>query len=387
MLRIAKASRAGKQMDESERMFQDYLDTHGVSFDFEPKIEGKQKRPDFRVTWSGHVLLCEVKGLYGTQPRPRAANFDPYRSIRKEIHEVRRQFREYKTENCCVLILHNVSDWAFRDWPRVLVAAMLGDDGLEIPFDPERGILLRNQARHAHLGRGKMRDQKSGRVQNTGISAIAVLSERTISNPRFEAAYNERISELKARTGAEPTAAQRLEIRMALYSEIPVSLGVCPRISVVENPFARIPLPPEVFCGPWDERYRFDRTLPGIERVFAGDALKQAEREDHDDILQHIEEFCQEVVRHFAPQRIVLFGSHAYGRAEAGSDVDLLVVFPGDAPAADRAIEIQKRISRSFPLDLLTISAGELAHRLKLNDPFLREIVAHGKTLYEVARN
>jgi predicted nucleotidyltransferase len=30
----------------------------------------------------------------------------------------------------------------------------------------------------------------------------------------------------------------------------------------------------------------------------------------------------------FAPERIVLFGSHADGRADAGSDVDLLVVMP-----------------------------------------------------------
>ena len=78
----------------------------------------------------------------------------------------------------------------------------------------------------------------------------------------------------------------------------------------------------------------------------------------------------------------MLFGSHAHDCAQPDSDVDLLVVFPGDGSAAYRSLEIRKRLNCRFPLELLTRSAGEVDHRLKLGDPFMREILEEGKTLY-----
>jgi hypothetical protein len=38
------------------------------------------------------------------------------------------------------------------------------------------------------------------------------------------------------------------------------------------------------------------------------------------------------IVRTYAPQRVVLFGSQAHGTANAGSDLDLLVVLDDDVP-------------------------------------------------------
>lgn len=390
MPRVARAFRAGKQKNASELLFEAYLNEQHVTYEFEPQIAGKQKNPDYHVTWRDHKLFCEVKGLHSTRPAPTGVRYvNPYSGIRKKINEARVKFREYKREACCVLVIHNVSDWEFHDWPFVLFGAMLGDAGLSIPFDAERSIMLSDQARPAFLGGGKMIDPKRMGQQNTGISAIAVLSERTIRNPEFDAAYKERVSAMRARTGAQLTLEQEIGVRLALYPLIPVTLGCRPRVGVFENPFARHALPEEVFRGALDERHRFNRSLGRIERVFAGDELRESERGQREgaDIAQSIEDFCQEVVRRFAPTRIVLFGSYAYGCPDPGSDVDLLVVFPGNGNAADRAMEIQKRINRSFPLDLLTISERDLARRLKLKDPFLREVVAKGKTLYEAAHS
>jgi predicted nucleotidyltransferase len=89
------------------------------------------------------------------------------------------------------------------------------------------------------------------------------------------------------------------------------------------------------------------------------------------------------VVHHFGPERIILFGSHAWGRPDADSDIDLLVVFPGDEPLADRSLEIRRRVRCDFPLDLLTRSAGEVRRRIAINDSFMREIIERGKVLYE----
>ena len=39
-----------------------------------------------------------------------------------------------------------------------------------------------------------------------------------------------------------------------------------------------------------------------------------------------------EIAERFRPERIVLFGSHAAGAADAGSDVDLLVIMETSQP-------------------------------------------------------
>ena len=39
-----------------------------------------------------------------------------------------------------------------------------------------------------------------------------------------------------------------------------------------------------------------------------------------------IQELARRVAERFSPEKIILFGSHATGRADSGSDVDLVVV-------------------------------------------------------------
>jgi predicted nucleotidyltransferase len=41
--------------------------------------------------------------------------------------------------------------------------------------------------------------------------------------------------------------------------------------------------------------------------------------------LAEIEEFAQRIAREYKPERIILFGSYAYGTPNEHSDVDLLV--------------------------------------------------------------
>ena len=65
------------------------------------------------------------------------------------------------------------------------------------------------------------------------------------------------------------------------------------------------------------------------------------------------------------------------------SDVDLLVVVPHEGSAAKCAAEIRQAVDFGFPCDLLVRSPQKVAERLRMGDPFLREIFANGKTLYE----
>ena len=43
---------------------------------------------------------------------------------------------------------------------------------------------------------------------------------------------------------------------------------------------------------------------------------------------QTIQDLCNRIVQDFQPDRIILFGSYAYGNPTPDSDVDILVVLP-----------------------------------------------------------
>ena len=44
--------------------------------------------------------------------------------------------------------------------------------------------------------------------------------------------------------------------------------------------------------------------------------------------MRVIRRFARQVAERFEPERIILFGSHAYGTPHAASDVDILVIMP-----------------------------------------------------------
>ena len=97
-----------------------------------------------------------------------------------------------------------------------------------------------------------------------------------------------------------------------------------------------------------------------------------------------IRRFARDVAQRFQPEKIILFGSHAYGEPHADSDVDILVVMPA-RNAIDQAVRIDQVTDPPFPLDLIVRTPKTMAWRLKEGDSFLREIVGKGKVLYEKA--
>jgi predicted nucleotidyltransferase len=98
--------------------------------------------------------------------------------------------------------------------------------------------------------------------------------------------------------------------------------------------------------------------------------------------LRVIRRFARQVAERFGPEKIILFGSYAYGTPHADSDVDILVVMPA-RNQIDQAVRIDQAIDAPFPLDLIVRTPKNLAWRLQEGDSFLREIVTRGKVLYE----
>jgi len=96
-----------------------------------------------------------------------------------------------------------------------------------------------------------------------------------------------------------------------------------------------------------------------------------------------IKKFSDQIAREFRPQKIILFGSHAYGNPEWDSDVDLLVIMPFKGTPHRQAVAIRSRIEAGMALDLLVRTPRQISRRLAMGDSFIREILERGKVVYE----
>ncbi len=91
------------------------------------------------------------------------------------------------------------------------------------------------------------------------------------------------------------------------------------------------------------------------------------------------------IVRKYRPEKIILFGSYAWGRPNRDSDVDLFVVKQTKKRRMDREYELRMKLfeDRFPPMDLLIYTPHELQERItKDRNLFLEDIVSHGVVLY-----
>jgi HEPN domain-containing protein/predicted nucleotidyltransferase len=100
-------------------------------------------------------------------------------------------------------------------------------------------------------------------------------------------------------------------------------------------------------------------------------------------MLRTLEEVIQRLVASYDPDRIILFGSYAAGRADQGSDIDLLVVKETELRQIDRQIEVERLLSdRSIPLDIRVYTPREVLGFYAAGNPLIEEVVEKGRVLY-----
>src|SRR6266404_3515056 len=73
-----------------------------------------------------------------------------------------------------------------------------------------------------------------------------------------------------------------------------------------------------------------------------------------------IRRYARRVAERFQPEKIILFGSYAYGKPHADSDVDMLVIMPC-RNGIDQACRIDRVTEPPFPLDLIVRSPKTMA--------------------------
>jgi uncharacterized protein len=102
---------------------------------------------------------------------------------------------------------------------------------------------------------------------------------------------------------------------------------------------------------------------------------------------ENIMQLIQAIINKFQPDKIILFGSYAYGNPQDDSDVDLLVILPYEGSNFRKTWEILNKVQPKFAIDLLVRTPVEVEQRLAWNDFFIREIIEKGKVIYESANS
>src|SRR4051812_39883448 len=100
-------------------------------------------------------------------------------------------------------------------------------------------------------------------------------------------------------------------------------------------------------------------------------------------IPDEVRDLAQRVAERFRPERILLFGSRSTGLADAGSDIDLLVVMDCPGRPVEQAIAIRSFLAYPRPLDVLVRTPEEVERRVREGDWLLRTILDQGTVLYE----
>jgi len=198
-----------------EVVFEKYLDSQNIRFEFEKDRPGKSKRPDYTIEWEGETVVFDVKDF--DPPKTFNTGFtqvDPYLPIREKINQGRDKFKQFK-EYCCGLVLYNALLVSVEK-AYIMLGAMYGDSGFTFPVNTTTGIGDASQLKPAFLNRGKMIRPKE-------------------SN---EAEMRQKIPDF------DP------------YIEIP-------RVIVWHNAVARIPFPANLFCGDYDNHYGIVRRENG----------------------------------------------------------------------------------------------------------------------------
>ncbi|MFN8453741.1 MAG: nucleotidyltransferase domain-containing protein [Anaerolineae bacterium] len=104
---------------------------------------------------------------------------------------------------------------------------------------------------------------------------------------------------------------------------------------------------------------------------------------------QDLTRLLNKLITGYTPQRVILFGSYAYGKPDQHSDLDLLIVKETDKSPFQRRVEVGRIVqdqNRMTPIQPLVITPEELREQITKGNPFLIEIIQKGEVLYDANR-
>lgn len=93
------------------------------------------------------------------------------------------------------------------------------------------------------------------------------------------------------------------------------------------------------------------------------------------------------IAEKYRPEKIILFGSLAWGKPHNYSDADLFVIKRSKERRPLRAGQVYELLWKNYqyklPIDVLVYTPEEIEKRQIIGDPFIKKILLKGKVLYE----
>lgn len=256
---------------DSELFFEKYLNSlgyyEGKHFEYEEDI-GRSTRPDYRLRAVTPPIIFEVKSYSNESKQSRvlvkraeensqrivrglhfapAIHLNPYKKTRAKFDKARLQFRPYRDDHACVLVLDKASGFLIDFSPAIFAGAVFGDVQLVISR-------ATGESRWRFGGNGVLQPK-----MNTTFSAVCGLEKIKPDHKKLMNIFKREhgsISEKLLECADFQTFAD-------LYKEIAKRHKLNPdkeiiKATVILNPHARIPINTSLFSGTHDEVWRFD---------------------------------------------------------------------------------------------------------------------------------
>ena len=100
--------------------------------------------------------------------------------------------------------------------------------------------------------------------------------------------------------------------------------------------------------------------------------------------VELLEEIVRRIVHGVQPEKIILFGSYAFGNPTPDSDLDLLVIVNTEDRPPERTLAVSRLLRpRPFPMDILVRTPQEVAIALEKEGDFMQEVISQGMVIYE----
>ncbi|HEX3747561.1 MAG TPA: hypothetical protein VHW09_26685 [Bryobacteraceae bacterium] len=234
-----------------QRLFEKYLDAQAIKWEYEA-VSGDCK-PDYLITHDAGQCIVEIKTVGWPEQWP-SDPISPDDPVRLKIKKARRQFREYKGMPCA-LAVHSASMFGPSDPPTMLAAAfgpgvISSRDQTSIDPSPvfyrfPKWSDLPEDLKH--LSEPLLKDNS-----NTTFSALILLGYHAIDSLHLEV-WRRLYAKQQAGLVVEFGDQFNLLNELAPGFDRTQPPARSPRVIVIENRFARLQFPEDLFRGPFDQ--------------------------------------------------------------------------------------------------------------------------------------
>ena len=106
---------------------------------------------------------------------------------------------------------------------------------------------------------------------------------------------------------------------------------------------------------------------------------------NHKKMKKIIQRISEKIEKEYQPEKIILFGSYAWGKPNRHSDLDFFIIKKTKARHIDRSVRVRRIVREEnavVPMDPIVYTPEETKHRIKLGDDFIKKIMKEGVVLY-----